>query len=258
MKNINIGIVNFMISNKLKESYFDSKLLGESKKQTFDFYSIVKNSPILQLEFKVFSGIENKFIDNELTASRYIDNSIKLFEVYTIDEINAERKKLKPFITEATIPMNSKIALYNAIDNLITESLCNYDEIDVDIVHESFTLVLNHIKEPKTKLIESVEHEGINDDIIEMAVDKFNSKYKSLDESDRSLFNKLTKSTNEEKQALLEEYKNENLLILEKLNKNNVEDNISKTIQKIKEMKYKKTDVEDDIIKLHELKKGLL
>ena len=168
MKNTNIGIANLVISNKLKESYFNDNLLEESKKLTTDFFSTVKSSPILQLEFKVFSNIENKHIDNELVATRYIDNNIKLFEVYTINEIDKEREKLYPFLTEEIQNNSERIALYEAIDTLITESLNDYDKIDVDAVHEAFTLVLNYIKEPKKKLVEVVEDvQSINENVIE-------------------------------------------------------------------------------------------
>jgi hypothetical protein len=259
MKNINIGIVNFMISNKLKDSYFNNNLIEESKKMTSDFINIVKNSPILQLEFKVFDNIENKHIENDVTATRYIDNNIKLFEVYTLQEINKEHEKLKSFVNENAIPKNNDmILLYNAIDNLIKESLKDYDDVDVDCMHESFTTVLNHIKQPKKELVESIEAAEINEHVIEIAVNKFNEKYESLDENDRNLFHKLISYGDNEKEELLEYYKDENLLILERKNSDNVRDNITKAIQKIKEMKYNKNSVNDDIISLHELKKELL
>lgn len=258
MKNINIGIVNFMISNKLKDSYFNNNLIEESKKITSNFIDVIKNSPILQLEFKVFNNIENKHIENDVTATRYIDQNIKLFEIYTIQEINEERKKLKPFVSEIDDSGNNKILLYNAIDNLIKESLKDYGDVDVDCIHESFTTVLNHIKEPKKMLVENVEVQEINDNIIEIAVNKFNKKYESLNEEDRGLFQKLITYSDKEKEELLEYYKDENLLILEKVNKDSVKDNILKAIQKIKETKYNKSSVNDDIIGLYELKKELL
>ena len=101
MKNVNIGIANLIISNKLRDSYFNDNLIGESKKIAFDFFGVVKSSPLLQLEFKVFNNIENKHIENDQIATRYIDNNIKLFEVYTIEEIEAEREKMNQFIGEA-------------------------------------------------------------------------------------------------------------------------------------------------------------
>ena len=103
MKNTNIGIANLVISNKLKQSFFSNNLIEESKKLTNDFFDVIKSSPILQLEFKVYSNIENKHIDNELIATRYIDNNIKLFEVWTLREIEAEHEKLKTFLTEENL-----------------------------------------------------------------------------------------------------------------------------------------------------------
>ena len=259
MKNVNIGIANLIISNKLKESSFNNKLIGESKKIAFDFFEIVKNSPVLQLEFKVFNNIETKHIENELFAKEYVDNSIKIFEVYTIEEIETERQKLNPFISEDVLPIdNEKVQLYTAIDTLIKESLKVSDKVDVDKIHESFTLVFNHIKSPKKALLENVDVEPLNEDVIEIAVGKFNKKYASLDESDRDLLRTLIKSTTKEKEALLETSKTETLAILEGIDKKNVQDNIAKAIEKIKEMVYDSKNVDDNIIGLHDFKKELL
>jgi hypothetical protein len=256
MENINIGIVNLVVSKKLKDAYFNNALVEESKKLTNDFLFIVKKSPILQLEFKVFNNIENKHIENDLAATRYIDNNIKLFDVYTLDEIEKEHENLKSFLTEDIQVDDNKVNLYIAIGNLIRESLSCYDKIDVDDIHESFTLVLNHVKNAKQSLTESVDM--INDDVIEIAVNKFNERYESLEENDRNLFNELVKANDDEKSELLEKYKSENLIILESINKETAKENIAKAIQKIKEMKFNLQTVDDDIIGLHELKKSIL
>lgn len=265
MKNINIGIVNLIVSNKLREAYFNSTFIEESKQLIDSLFSVIKNSPILQLEFRVFSNIENKHIDNDLIATRYIDNNIKLFEEYTLGEINNEHLKLKSFLTEDISIDDNKKKLYIAIGNLIKESLSNYNDVDVDDIHESFTTVLNHVKTPKkVVIIEDVNIELVNENVIEIAINKFNEKYDSLDENDKNLFSKLIKSNDVEKHTLLGEYKEETLSLLENLNKDTVKDNITKAIQKIKEMNYKLNSkefsgrIEDDIIGLHELKKGLL
>ena len=262
MKSINIGIVNLIVSKKLKDAYFSNALIEESKQLTNNFFSIVKNSPILQLEFKVFNNIENKHIENDLVATRYIDNNIKLFEVWTLKEIEAEHQKLKSFLTEDIQVDDDKVQLYIAIGNLIKESLSNSEDVDVDSIHESFTLVLNHVKSVRKSLIESVNveniNEDINEDVIEIAINKFNEKYESLNEDDRTLFTKLIRSNETEKQELLESHKTESLTLLETVNKESAKDSITKAIQKIKEMKFNQQTVDDDIISLHELKKGIL
>jgi len=254
MKNVNIGIVNLVISNNLKEAYFNNALITESKQVAFDLFEVVKNSSLLQMEFKVFNNLENKHIENDQIATRYIDNNIKLFEVYTLEEIEEERKKINDFINESEIPVNENADLYNAINVLITESLTDSDKVNIDKLHESFVLVLNHIKTPKQSLLENVDVETINEEVIEIAVGKFNEKYASLNEDDKNLLQTLIKASNKEKQALLETYKTETLSILESVK----DENQSKAIQKIKEMVFNMKNVDDNIIGLHELKKELI
>lgn len=261
MKSINIGIVNLVVSKKLKDSYFSNSLIEESKQLTNSFFNVVKNSPILQLEFKVFSNIENKHIENDLVATRYIDNNIKLFEVYTLDELEKEHQKLKPFLTEDIQVDDSKVQLYIAIGNLIKESLCSYDIVDVDNIHESFETVLNYVKNCKQSITESNEPvELISEDVIEIAINKFNEKYESLSENDRKLVQTLINSNDKQKETLLETYKNENVILLEAVTETNetVKERISDTIKTLKEMKFNSSSVDDDIIRLHELKKDLL
>ena len=263
MKNTNIGVANLIVSNKLKNSYFDSKLINESKKMAFDFFDVIKNSPILKLEFKIFDNIENKHINNDLIATRYIDSNIKLFEVYTIDEIENECSKLNRFINENVVDFNDveqkKIKLYTAIDNLIRESLTDYLTVDVDTIHESFEIILNHIKTVNTSLTinEDVDHD-VDDTVIEIAVNKFNEKYSSLSEDDRHLIKQLIDTTNVDKKSILETYKIESIEMLNNANNENFNEKINAAIKKINEISYAEDTVIDNIIDLHELKKGRL
>ena len=258
MKSINIGIVNLVVSKKLKDAYFSNSLIEESKEITNDFFNVVKNSPILQLEFKVFNNIENKHIENDLIATRYIDNNIKLFEVWTLQEVEKEHNKLKPFLTEDIQVDDNKVQLYIAIGNLIKESLSNYNAVDVDNIHDSFILVLDHVKSTKQNLTESIDTDIIDENVIEIAVDKFNSRYESLADGDKSLLQKLIKYDDRQKSNLFEEYRNEDLKLLGSIDKETVNDVKIQAIQKINEMKFNPQTVDDDIISLHELKKILL
>jgi len=265
MKNINVGIANLIISEKLKNTYFNDSINEESKKTAIDFFKVLKNSPILQLEFKVFNNIENKHIENDIIATRYIDNNIKLFEVFTIEEIDNERERIKSLITE-TKPIfdekyNGKLKLYNSIDSLIKESISDYNDIDVDELHESFSFVLNHIKSPKEKIIENINDiELIDDYVIETAINIFNSKYESLNEEEKDLIQKITKSTEKEKFELFESYKKETIELLSNLKINEDNQNIDKAINKINKMIYESYDIkiDDDIVNLYELKRELI
>ena len=260
MKNTNIGIINMVIETNLKESYFNKGLLTEAKENTNKLLSIIKDSTILQLEHQVYNNLNGKHIENELLATRYIDNNIKLFEVYTIDEIDAENEKLKSILTinENQLSNKESIDFFNAIDILIKESVRHPNDININLQHESFGVVLKHIQKPKEKIIESDDLKMINEEVIEIAVKKFNEKYEKLNENEKQLFKKLIKASDSEKKELLESYKKDALNVLENLNKEQVKENISKAIKKINEMEYKKDNVINDIVDLHELKNELL
>ena len=270
MENGNVGIINLIISNKIKDSYLNESVLNESIKLKNYLFETINNSPILQLEFKVYDNLENKTITNDVTATRYIDNNIKLFEVYTLTEIENEHNKLNEFFDNNSSILNNphftkKIELYNAINNLVIESVKNNIDVDVDKIHESFTIVLNHIKEKKNKVDNHIIPDNVIDEnVIEIAINKFNDKYSRLNEDDRTLLKKLFNSDDNQKFELLESYKNECLLILNNIKNDEINETIKTTIRKINEMKYDNSSDEiqnkiiDNIIDLHELKKGLI
>lgn len=256
MKNVNIGVANLVVSNLLKESYFNNSHIDEAKNTTSKLLDIVKNSPILQLEFKVFNNLENKEIENETLAPRYIDNNIKLFEVYTLDELQKEHEKLRPFIPD-NIDENERTKLYNSIGILIEESLKPSDEINVDQIHESFSVVLEHVQKPKQTNEDTSTVNNINEEVIEIAINKFNEKYEKMSLDEVNLFKRLINADNNEKKQIFEEYKNENINILESLSKENENEKITKSLEKINEMNYNPEQADSDIVKLFELKKGL-
>lgn len=256
MKNLNIGVANLIVSNSLKNTYLDESVVQESKQGTADLFKIVKNSPILQLEFKVFNNIENKFIESDTLAPRYVDKNIQLFEVYTLEELNEEHLKLKSFVSDDIIVEDTRIKLYNSIQYLIEESLKVSDEVDVDLIHESFSTVLEHVKKPKK--IEEVDiSDNVNERVVEIAIDKFNEKYSTLNEDELSLFKKLVNSTDSEKEDLFEEYKENGIKLLKKLNEESNSAKVTQSINKIVEMKYDSKDADNNIISLFELKQGL-
>lgn len=266
MENINVGVVNLIISEKFKSVFFNQNALNESKLKINEFFDVIKNSPILQTEFKVLSNIENKRVNNDVSATRYVDNNIKLFEVYTFEEVKKEREKLTPFVENSDVLNEEKhknrVKLYNSITNIINESLKCYEDVDVDQLHESFDYVLEYIKKPieeRTGIInETIDLKNIDEAIIKIAVDKFNEKYKNLSEDDKKFLNTLVKSDESEKKNLFEEEKKEVILILEEQDDKNLVDKKHKALEKIKGMEYNKDTINDNIIKLYELKKGLL
>lgn len=257
MKNINIGIVKSLISNKLGESYLNTDSIDETKGLASKFFDVIKDSPILQLELKVFESLEKKNIENDLTATRYIDNNIKLFEKFSLEEIMKEHEKLSAFVNNNKLKPTTKNLLYESIDNLILQSVCHCDDVDIDLVHESFETVLNHIKRPKQQIVESVIVEDVDDSVIEAAIDKFNSKYNSLIQEDKSILKILIESDIKTKESLLETYKKNGIEKLQIITKEGTEDKINESIKKINKITFNSETINNDLIDLYELNKGL-
>lgn len=261
MKNMNIGIANLIISKQISESLLKDSILKETKEITSNYYNVIKNSPILQLESKVFNNIEKKEINDDVLAIRYIDNNIKLFEIYTIDEIIAEHNKIQNIFNSLNEEMDInkyQMNLYSAINDLILENLKIGDDIDVDRVHESYQIVLEHVKKTKPK-IDNIISEEINESVIEIAIEKFNEKYSKMNEEDSNMLKTIISSSFDEKKKLFNEYKKNNIDKLNELKKENADNSkVDKTINKINEMKIISENIDYDIIKLYELNRGLI
>jgi hypothetical protein len=261
MKATNIGIVKAVISKKMSNDFLTEGKINKSKNDVSNFLNIVKTSPLLQLEHQVFDRLENKTINNDVAATRYIDGNLGLFESYSQENINEEHIKIKNFLDETVMLIeDKKYKLYVAIGNLIYETL-NKTNPNVDLIHDSFTTVLNHIKKDKIikeeKLIE-IPKEINSDKLIEVALNKFTEKYNVLEQSDMKLIKTLIMSEDNDKKSLFESLKSENISLLEESEKNGMEDKIHKTIDKIKNMEYSDDSSIKGIISLHQLKKDLV
>ena len=247
---MNIGKLNAIMAN--------DQTLNESK--FIDYINTIKNSEILLLEFKTIQNIENKFINNDVIASKYIDNNVRLFEVYTIEEVEEEHNKLNKFIGPNSINLSEeKEKLYNAITTLITENIKSTNNIDINKQHDAYELVLEHIKKPK--LLEENKNDDndiITENILQIATKKFNEKYSTFNENDRIFFNKLISLEHGDKVQILEEYKGEILSTLNEMNNNSENPNLKTAIDKINTMVVNTENINENLIKLHEFKNNLL
>jgi len=259
MSIINIGIVKSIISKKMSIDYLNEGKFTSSKNLAHNFLKTVENNPLLQLEFKVFDRLENRHISDDFSATRYIDTNLNLFEGYSKEDIDNAHQELKPFFDNEQIN-ESKVKLFNAISSLIYESV-DKKYPNVDILHDSFITVLNHLKEEKEIKLEeliSIPKEINGDKLVETALNKFTKKYESLEKDDFNFIKKLIEATEEEKKNLFESFKNENLSKLNKMDKNGIEDKINETINKINKMEFSGENSIKNIIDLRELNKDLI
>jgi len=263
MKAINVGIVKAVITRNMSKDFLSEGKINESKEKASKFLNVITKSPLLQLEHKVFNRLENKEISNDMAATRYIDNNLSLFEGFTQDQLINERNKLKTFIDESIALIDDeKYDFYVALGNLISETLDKKNP-DVDLIHESFTVVLNHVKKEK-EIIEEQEtaieipKEFDGEKLIEVALTKFSEKYNSLTEQDMKLIKKIVLSDDLGKKNLFESLRDENIHLLKNTKNDGLEDKIVETVNRIEKMEFKNENAMKDIMSLHELKTNLI
>jgi hypothetical protein len=257
---VNLGIVKNALSKKL-----ESKFLNEgdtSVSPVSDFISILKESKLLTLENTVYSNIENKVVKNEALIQKYIDDNFKPFSKYHKNQILEEHDKLKTFIDEDALRISKeKKNLYEAINNVILE-YANSDELpDVDAIHDSYSVIYEHLK--NNKEIKEEESFGLqvegfdNEKIVRIALDKFNQKYKNLSESEKDILKTLVFSDENKKKELFESLKSDTIDKLNKLDLNEFEgqqDVVVKSLELAESMEYSKDTLVENMVKLTNLK----
>lgn len=263
MGKVNIGFAKACISNTLKEEFLLTNTLNESKKLSSDFFKLLESSPFLQLEFNVYKNLENKTISNDVLATRYIDNNISQFSKYSKNDLIREHAKINKFCKDNDDLTTAQANLYEAIDDLISETVKNDENgvPNIDTIHESFSTILDHIKSTKSntskksELIESNSYD-INE-VLKIAINKFNQRYSSLDEDEKKITKVLALGNMEEKKNIFESLKNDNLEILNSIESSGIENKIEETTKKLNKMSFNDESSIKDVINLYELKKSL-
>jgi hypothetical protein len=266
MKNINIGIAKSVVSGKLRDDYISTKKINESKNIASHFYFLIENSEILSNQFSVYCNLEKKHIESDVTASKYIDDNLSNVSKYSVKSIQEANKRLESYITESDIEGKievNKIQLYDAINNLILENAKRSEgSADPDLLYESYNTVLNHIKTNKKEEKEIISEDTLTsgldmDMIIELAINKFNSKYSKLDENELKIINILAVGDLSNKKEMFESLKEDSLNLISNIDKKGIEDKINETIDKISKMEYNDITSTKDVISLYELKNNL-
>lgn len=260
--NINLGVAKAIVSNIVTDEFMNESSIDKSKNSVTKLVETIKSSPVLMKEYVVISNIENKHINNDVLASKFIDKNIGVFSSFSKDEINEAHEALADFIEDSNIEniSENKIKLYNSINVLITEG--NDPEGDIIAVQDGYETILNHLKENVDIVEEEVEikiNENIDmDTVIEIAVGKFNERFSMLNEDAMSIVKSLVYGNLNDKKQIFESLKSENIEVLESSDTNGVEDKINEAIEKINNMTYSEDTVNESIFNLYNLKQSLI
>lgn len=239
--------------------------LNESDYNILQRYkSAIINSQILLTEQKVYENIKNKSIDDTTLAMRYLDENVKVFEIYSLNEFDEEHAKIESIIKSSKLfesydNSNNEAPLYNALITVIRETLMDYEDRNINNLFEAQSTIINHIKTKKDNKpeVESESNPVLNETIIELAVNKFNEKYKFLNEGDLILIKTLSGNSYSDKLELYETYKSKAISILNESVAGDISDTekewVNKSINKLNTTQPKGDTINEDIVKIYDL-----
>jgi pyruvate-formate lyase len=278
MAKFNFGVIKASFTRYMNESQ------DFGVKESFkDFINLLKESEFLKFQNAVYSNIENKYLQKEELAIKYIDQNVALLKDkgFTRELFEAENAKLLPLAEGIKLKVSDrKKKLYENLHILIQESLPGKKLANVDKLHEAFTEVLAFVTSNKpmtlgeSTTIELPSLEVSADFIMQKAVEKFSEKYsKVLSETEKKIFKDYVETEND--QQLFEDYKKLSINLLEKYTTELTESisesidqderrelegariKVEESIEKISNMKYDEEKFFDQISDLSELNEEL-
>lgn len=263
---MNFGTLKDTFADILIESYTSG---GKNGRVLYkEFLKILKESETLKTAFIVFKNIENKTITNEVKAVEYLKESVSLFDKFRGEKsLPKECEKLVSLLESNGIEyQNKKVkTIHNDLQNLITSPKNIYN---LNKLHESKESLITWLTSEKELVKESEEDSYIRGDVdpkkfLNIAVDKFNQKYKdSLTEEEKNILKVLRENNEEKTKTLVSILVKENISLVNQYLEENIENNTIKTkLLETKDAIYQIAENNDsfdkNVLKLYELKKNL-
>lgn len=188
------------IKNTYNEVLVESVITkNKNKKELFKTYiKTIKENEILKNQFLVYNLIENKVESNEGKAKTFLEECLNLLSKYTTSEIMKANKTLVEGIIFETDYDYDKKGLHENLSTLICTSKTPKN---IDAIVEAKSYVVDYILNNKEKTVgESIDLP--NSMLSTIMVEKYNDKYSTLDETEKSVLKALIDSDDNKKKEV--------------------------------------------------------
>ena len=263
---MNFGTLKDIFVDRLIESYTTDDTTGKILYK--NFIKILKENETLKTAFIIFKNLETKTIKSESIANDYLKENISFLSNLKGDEsLKEQSKKLVSLLKESNIDLEilKTKKLHKSIEDLITTEKT---VSTIDRLQESKTEVISWLMSDKDVNSESDEKRYVRENIdpnkfLEIAVSKFNDKYKkSLTEEEKEILKVLREDNEEKTKELVSTLVKETVnLINTHLESEGQNINIKEKLLETKDVVYKMTENNGNfskkVLKLYELKKNL-
>tara|TARA_R110002074_G_scaffold349701_1_gene520446 strand:- start:936 stop:1733 length:798 start_codon:yes stop_codon:yes gene_type:complete len=263
---MNFGTLKDVFLDKLIESHTSDEKTGKILYK--NFLKLLKENETLKTAFIIYKNLEVTTIKSETAANDYLKENVSFLENFRGEQsLKEQSKKLLDLLEKNNIDLTDikTKKIHESLENLITikKSISTIDKI-----RESKNSLVSWLMSDKLVVSESDDKKYVRDNIdpkkfLDIAVNKFNEKYKdSLSEEEIGILKVLRKNNEESTKELVSKLVKETVtLINDHLNNNvnnwNVKEKLLETKDVVYGMMENNSDFSNKVLKLYELKKNL-
>jgi len=253
----NFGSIRTQINRTLSDAYLNENAEG---KDVFKKYiKLLKEDTNLKNLFFLHKNLEDTTLSTETATIEFIKENINFIKQTDEESLVTSINKVDSLI-DGEGDVDSTV-LHDAIHTLVfTERTLE----KLPKLHKAIEVVSKHILTEKNinKLTTDVEYKPVNSDkLIEIAVNKYNTRYSELSETERNII-RLSLLDNEVKETSFEDLVKENIGTIDtKLidyDEIDVREKLKQTKEKLSSMTYSEDSFVDDMFKLSTLKESVL
>lgn len=189
----------------------------DSAKKLFKKYvKTIKESEILKTQFLVYNNIEGKHEDDLVSASIFVSENIKLLEKYTEKEIFNENKKLVKLLDGYMSRLNETYELFNLHESISNLIFTKRTPKTINTLTEEIKKITSYIKEVKEKTTAQSIDLPVSV-LTNIMVEKYNQKYASLNENDKTVLKTLINTNLDNKKEVYSDIVNECVQLIDTL-----------------------------------------
>lgn len=258
----NIAVILYSLYNSLANNMFDE---DKGEEYDIDLYqlnnlmSVVGGNNTLMNLVDFYETAYALNIKNENVALTLLNNLLNNFQIENSYEEYCEAKKqLDNFTSNGE--KNELIEFYINLSCVLENSYKSNPNANINDLATAFENVLKFIIN-KDIVNDNTNDDIPSDDVFNLAVNRFNEKYVEIGADDRELLNHFFNSSFDDDKSLYDRLKNETIGIIENLLNKTDEDSLKNRLtnakEKIVNMSVDESNIQDEIIKLYELKKFL-
>jgi hypothetical protein len=252
----NFGNIKDTFKNLVVESVIKKDEKG--KKLFSKFLKTIKENKTLKNQYLIYSNLQNSKFDDVVEAKEFVRENIELLKGLNEGHITKGNKFFLKLLKGNKIVKENQ-EFYNKVSYLVnTEKTPS----NIKKINESINYIVKPMLEKEE--VEEVVTESIDlppSVLTKLAVNKFNSRYSNITESEKEIIKTVLNGTNEDKENIYNKLKRECIDTIDnKLNESSdldLKDKLLKVKDKLLNTNYILDTFSTDISKIYDLKESI-